>query len=71
MRRYTIRAYSDSDRRWLDYGSEPIVSMAVIEREPSSVDTGLLDAHGHRLFASEEMEPIGFLPRKEREKGCK
>lgn len=48
------------------YETEFISTTTVIEAEPTSVRTGLLDRSGNDIYAVDEMGPIGFIALSER-----
>jgi len=57
IRRYVTRLadmYSQPD-------AETYLSREVIEPDPEPRETGLLDAHGNKLYSVLEMPPIGFV----------
>ena len=59
MMRYVVkpRAVECGDEAW-----EPTpLTMDVVHPEDGPVDTGLLDAHGNRLFRVSERVPLGFV----------
>lgn len=52
------RAWASEQNGWQE---RPTITVFEPERGPR--DTGLLDANGVKLYASEEREPIGFRVR--------
>ena len=61
MRRYFVRPKGWDDEGPTDPNSPTIT---VFERDRSPVNTGLYDHLGNELWASDEMEPIGFVTAK-------
>jgi hypothetical protein len=66
MRRYQAKRRSPKACDY-DYAPEFISTTTVIEPEPSSVCTGLLDKHGNDIYAVDQMGPIGFIELSERD----
>ena len=66
MRRYVINPRLAPVPEWSGEGpdAEHYLSRTVHEPDDSPVDTGLLDAHGNKLFAINEMAQIGFIRRR-------
>ncbi len=59
-KRYVTLRYSE------DLGCECIdmgMAHTVFEPDSSPRETGLLDAHGNKLYSISEMDPIGFVRR--------
>lgn len=46
---------------WEDDHRVHVPSCTVLEAEPHSPFSGLLDQHGNRLMVVEERQPIGFV----------
>lgn len=46
-----------------EWTSEPqgSATMEVFEQDRSPRQTGLLDKHGHEIFAVDDRQPVGFL----------
>ena len=65
MRQYKTKRPSP---KACDYGYETefISTTTVIEAEPTSIRTGLLDRSGNDIYAVDEMGPIGFVKLAER-----
>jgi hypothetical protein len=60
MRKYVVRADSESGDRWFE--PEPRTSpLTVFEPSDEPQDTGLLDAQGNKLMAVNELDPIGLV----------
>ena len=59
-RYFPARADSESDERWFERDAKPM-GLTVFEPDNTPQDTGLLDAHGNRLMAVSELDPIGFI----------
>ena len=60
MKRYGLLSKPKAADWEIGPDAENYLARTVYEKEPTALETGILDQHGNMIHVFDEMEPIGF-----------